>query len=207
MENCRNQIMTRAAGAFCLLLLLGACSNPVGLTSSTMVPEQEALTYFQWLRLASKDALGVEQAQLQRTPSQPLRDIKLALLLTIEDETAATQQQQAEQLLTAALTRVTLLPEDYRVLAQHWLEVLQLRTQLQQVAAMQRQTDAELAAVRRQLGALEQSHAIQTETVNSLQAQKTLLEQQNRLMQKQIESITAIEQQLVEQDRRKNAPP
>ncbi|MES2606222.1 MAG: hypothetical protein V4603_14910, partial [Pseudomonadota bacterium] len=71
------------ASLLCLLVLalLAGCSNPIGLSSSTIVPEQSAMTYFQWLQSASGDAMQAELRTLSRgnQASTQLRDIKRGL--------------------------------------------------------------------------------------------------------------------------------
>jgi hypothetical protein len=187
-----------------MLLLVTACSSPVGLSSSTLVPEQSALAYYQWLRSASNDAVATELRILRaQSQTQPLRDVKLALLTSLSADSEVEVQNEAARLLTEAVRLGgTSLPEDYRLLAAYWIDVLAQRGELRKLQVQLQQGAETLERLRQEHTVLEQSYAVQTETVNSLQAQKALLEQHNRIMQKQIDALTAIEQQLVEQDQR-----
>ncbi len=192
--------------AACLLslLLLSACSNPVGLASSTLVPEQPALAYYQWVNSASVEARTNELQNLATMPTAnpALRDVKKALLLSIKPDAQTSDVAEAQRLLSAVTRNAPpALAEDYRIFASHWLEELQRRGQLQQVLAERESLRAAQEVLSKNYNELQNRLALQTETVNSLESQKTLLEQQNRLMQKQIDALTVIEQQLVEQDR------
>ncbi len=186
------------------LLLLSACSSPMVLSSSTLVPEQSALAYYQWLHSASAEARNNELHNLagMGTSSQSLRDVKKALLLSMPVEAPAADVAEAVRLLTAvARNPDPALAEDYRIFAGHWLEELQRRGQLQQVLAEKESLHAAQEALRKNHDDLQNRFALQSGVVTSLESQKNLLEQQNRLMQKQIDALTVIEQQLVEQDR------
>jgi septal ring factor EnvC (AmiA/AmiB activator) len=169
-----------------------------------MVPEQSALAYYQWLRSASTDAAATELRLLRaQARPQPLRDVKLALLTSLSAESDVDTQNEAARVLTEAVRLGGIsLPEDYRLLAAYWIDVLAQRAELRKLQVQLQQSAAALETLKQERAALEQSYAVQTETVNSLQSQKALLEQHNRVMQKQIDALTAIEQQLVEQDQR-----
>jgi len=191
-----------AAALSCLLL--AACANPVGLTSSTLTPEQSALAYYQWVRSASVEARQAELRNLRtQLQPQPQREVKMALVLSVPPTADADQVAEASRLLSdAAHVPGHGLPDDYRILASHWLEVLALRGELHHLQRQLQEGADTLARLQQEHAVLERGYAVQSETVNSLQAQKTLLEQQNRIMQKQIDALTAIEQQLVDQDPR-----
>jgi len=192
------------AGFMTSVLLLSACSSPLGLSSSTLVPEQSAMAYYQWVHSASNDARSNELNNLAAMPAtaQALRDVKKALLLSMPADAPGSEVAEAEHLLTAVVRNPSpALAEDYRILASIWLEELQRRAQLQQVLAERETLRAAQEELRRNFSELQNRSALQAETMNSLETQKTLLEQQNRLMQKQIDALTIIEQQLVEQER------
>jgi len=186
------------------LLMASACSNPLVLSSSTLVPEQSALAYFQWLHSASAEARNNELHNLAglSAANQSLRDVKKALLLSMPVDAPAVDVAEAMRLLTAVSRNSNpALAEDYRIFAVHWLEELQRRGQLQQVLADKESLHAAQEELRKNYEELQNRFALQAGMVTSLESQKTLLEQQNRLMQKQIDALTVIEQQLVEQDR------
>ena len=187
-----------------LLLLLSACSSPLGLSSSTLVPEQSAMAYYQWVHSASNEARSNEALNLAAMPAtaQALRDVKKSLLLSMPPDATGGEVAEAVRLLTlVARNPSPALPEDYRNFASLWLEELQRRAQLQQVLAERDVLRATQEELRKNYTELQNRLALQAETLKSLESQKSLLEQQNRLMQKQIDALTIIEQQLVEQER------
>lgn len=193
------------------LLLLAACSNPVGLSSSTIVPEQSAMAYFQWLQAASGDAIQAELRSLSRAnQNQQLRDIKRGLLLSSRPNATATDLAEAVRVLTAVTTADSHrnLPDDYLVFATHWLQVLQERDDLRDYISRRSDAQASLEGLQERYDDLEHRFEVLTEMRNSLEKQNTLLEQQNKLMQQQIDALTIIEQQLVDQDQNQkgNAP-
>ncbi|MES2604458.1 MAG: hypothetical protein V4603_05935, partial [Pseudomonadota bacterium] len=98
------------------------------------------------------------------------------------------------------------LPADYLIFATHWLQVLQERNDLREYVARQSDTQISLDSVRESYDELEQRIELLTEQRNSLEKQNLLLEQQNKLMQQQIDALTIIEQQLVEQDQGEAGP-
>jgi hypothetical protein len=186
------------------VLLLSACSSPLGLSSSTLVPEQSAMAYYQWVHSASAEARSNELHNLAAMPAsaQALRDVKKALLLSMPADAPDGDAAEAVRLLTAVARNPSpALAEDYRIFAGYWLEELQRRGQLQQVLAEKEVLRAAQEELGKNNAALQNRLALQAETLNSLESQKNLLEQQNRLMQKQIDALTIIEQQLVEQER------
>lgn len=200
----------RVASACLLLVVLASCSSPVGLSSSTIVPEQSALTYFQWLQSASGDAIQAELRSLSRSNpvNPPLRDVKRGLLLSLRPNATAVDVAEAIRVLTTITNADSHgnLPADYLVLAGLWLQVLQERGDLREYVVRQSDTQASLDSVRERYDDLEQRIELLTEQRNSLEKQNALLEQQNKLMQQQIDALTIIEQQLVEQDQGEAGP-
>jgi hypothetical protein len=65
-----------------MTLMLGACANPVGLASITLVPEQPVLAYVSWVESASPQALDQELTAIGERNIEHLHDIKRALLLS-----------------------------------------------------------------------------------------------------------------------------
>ena len=205
--NQRSKPRASIARALCVgllgVMLTSGCSNPVGLSSSTLVPEQSALTYFQWLQSASADAIQAEQRSLSRAAANPqLRDVKLGLLLSLRPNATTEDTVEAEHLLTTVINADAHpnLPLDYQIFAEHWLQVLQQQVQLRESSDRQNNTQVSLEELRGRYDDLEHRFEVLTEVRNSLEKQNALLEQQNRLMQQQIDALTIIEQQLVEQD-------
>lgn len=187
----------------CLLLALASCTNPVGLASSTLVPEQPVLVYYQWLKSASPDAVAMELRSIgsgSRAGGQ--QDVKRALLLSVPATATEADEAEAVRLLTAVAAQPPSITvsEDYRLFASHWLDMLQLRRQLREFGSAQDRSNATLDNLRQTYEELERRYEVLTSVMDSLEKQNALLEEQNRLMQQQIEALTAIEQQLVGQD-------
>ncbi len=187
----------------CLLAALTSCTNPVGLASSTLVPEQPVLVYYEWLKSASPAAVAIELRSMgsgARAGGQ--QDVKRALLLSVPATATAADEAEAVRLLTAVAAQPASInvAEDYRLFATHWLEMLQLRQQLRESGSQQDRSNASLDSLRQTYGELERRYEVLTTVMDSLERQNTLLAEQNKLMQQQIEALTAIEQQLVDQD-------
>lgn len=187
----------------CLLATLAACTNPVGLSSSTLVPEQPVLVYYEWLKSANPEAVAMELRSIgtgARAGGQ--QDVKRALLLSVPATATEADEAEAVRLLTAVAAQPPSInvTEDYRLFAAHWLDMLQLRRQLREFGSAQDRSNARLDSLRQTYDELERRYEVLTSVMDSLEKQNALLEEQNKLMQQQIEALTAIEQQLVGQD-------
>jgi|GEM_PF-4053249 len=193
----------RAALLCFLLTALVACSNPVGLSSSTLVPEQSVLAYYQWMQSANPDAVAAELRSVSGQGGRGgLQEIKRALLLSVPPDSGAAAEAEAVRLLAGVIDDApsTAVPEDYRVFAAHWHDLLLLRRQLGESGSAQTSTQSSLDELRRTYDELEHRYEVMAAVMDSLEKQNGLLEQQNRLMQQQIDALTVIEQQLVERD-------
>lgn len=204
---CFNGIAAASAlrtALLCLLLAaLAACSNPVGLASSTLVPEQSVLAYYEWMKSANPDAVAAELRSMSGLGGRgALQATKRALLLSVPPGAGEAAEAEALELLTGVIDQApsTALPEDYRVFAGHWRDMLLLRRQLRESGSTQNSTESTLEDLRQTYGDLERRYQMMSDMVDSMEKQNGLLEQQNRLMQQQIDALTVIEQQLVEQD-------
>jgi len=195
----------RAAVAvlLCLLAALASCTNPVGLASSTLVPEQPVLVYYEWLKSASPSAVELELRSIgSGTRAGGQQDVKRALLLSVPPTATEADEAEAIRLLTAVAAQPASInvAEDYRLFASHWLDMLQLRQQLREFGSEQDRSNATLDSLRQTYDELERRYEVLTSVMDSLEKQNALLAEQNKLMQQQIEALTAIEQQLVGQD-------
>jgi DNA repair exonuclease SbcCD ATPase subunit len=200
-ERQRSLGYTGLGGALLLGLLVG-CSSPIGLSSSTIGPEQTVLSYFQWLQAASAEAVQAELNSLAtiKPVNQPLQEVKRALLLS-RQPTSADNEAEAIALLSAITANPpSTLPDDYLSFARLWLQLVQERRQFQQLTRQLTESEAALASVRQNQEALESRYALLREVMDTQEQQNALLAQQNALMQQQIDALTNIEQQLVELD-------
>jgi len=193
----------RKALLWLLLSTLVACSNPVGLSSSTLVPEQSVLAYYEWISSANPDAVAAELRSMGGLGGRgALQEIKRAMLLSVPPQAGKAAQDEARRLLEDVIDDApsTALPEDYRVFARHWHSMLLQREQLREFGSTQSSTQSSLDDLQQSYDDLERRYEVLTKLMDSLEKQNVLLEQQNHLMQQQIDALTVIEQQLVEQD-------
>jgi hypothetical protein len=119
----------------------------------------------------------------------------------VRTATPATEAEAAELLDSVlAVGSSPTLPEDYWQFVPRWREVLRLRTQVREFTAAREQDRALLAEIELSNQVLEEKYQGIIAVLGTLERQKTLLEEQRQLLRAQLEALTAIEQQLVEQE-------
>jgi hypothetical protein len=197
-----------------LCVALTACNSPVGFATSEVSTEQSALSYYAWLQQASAEAITAEQAKLSAvvTPVPPQQLVKQAMLLTMADTASAEQLAQAQQLLEQAQalpvvaapggmsTNMANLATEYQLFGQHWRKVLELRQARQLLI---QQGEAQLLAINQAQTSqeeLQQRYNLLSNTLVQRERQVTELQQRLEVLQKQLNALTGIEQQLVEQE-------
>ena len=131
-----------------------------------------------------------------------INTVKLALLLTHQKSSGtadeATALSMLEQLATSS--QAESLSNDYRILATQWLELLQHRRKVRETVLLHQQTLDALNQLQSAYGQLDERYLGLARVLASLEEQNTLLAKQNVLMQKQIEALTVIEQQLADRE-------
>jgi hypothetical protein len=193
-------VQTRSGSRIALLCgvllcaALTACNSPVSFATSEVSTEQSALSYYAWLQQASAEAITAEQAKLSAvvTPVPPQQLVKQAMLLTMAETATAEQFIQAQQLLQQAT--------EYQLFGQHWSKVLELR---QARLLLIQQGDAQLVAINQaqtSQAELQQRYNLLSNTLVQRERQVTELQQRLDVLQKQLNALTGIEQQLVEQE-------
>lgn len=161
------------------------------------------MAYYEWIMSANPDAVTAELRSMSGIGSRgALQEIKRAMLLSVPTVADEAAEAEAISLLAGVIDDApsTALPQDYRVFALHWHDMLLQRSKLRESGTAQNSTQSSLDELRRTYDDLERRYEVLTKLMDSLEKQNELLEQQNKLMQQQIDALTVIEQQLVEQD-------
>lgn len=188
-----------------LVTVLAGCSSPVGFATSSLAPEQGALVYYQWIRSASWEAREIELKNLRAAvPVNPAQHkLKLAMLLSVPPDAEETAVGEAtlllQELLADADNSAVLLPLDYQIFASHWVEVLSMRQQLQTLGADHERTVGELSDLQNRQADLQQRYDLLSGTLVEQEQRNEELRQRNGVIQRQLDALNGIEQQLIEQ--------
>jgi len=143
------------------------------------------LEYFTWLTSASDEELGIEKIRLdneKQNRDSPVNAIQLALLLSVPRASTEATERDAMELIAIELARdnssTDVREQQYQTLARIWFLLLKNRKALREVEASQ------------------QSDQIKLE----------VLHEKARQLEKQIEALTSIEQNLIEREQLQGQP-
>ena len=188
-----------------MALTLNACNSGISPTYIPPAATETAYDYFQKIDSLTAEAMAAEKTQLESIMSvspDSINTVKLALLLTHQKSSGtadeATALSMLEQLATSS--QAESLSNDYRILATQWLELLQHRRKVRETVLLHQQTLDALNQLQSAYGQLDERYLGLARVLASLEEQNTLLAKQNVLMQKQIEALTVIEQQLADRE-------
>lgn len=167
--------------------LCGGCSVMPSVLSQQSVPaDLPALDYVAWVQGANEEALTQEQRRLsqQGEPTSLVDKTQLAILLSASNATTDTSEKRALSLLTSAAGSGKLSDheQDYVALAHVWKTVLNQRTAMQ--------------------ATIEENNFLE---IKSLEKKLVDLKQQNALLQEKLDTLSTIEQQLMEREKTTNA--
>jgi len=143
------------------------------------------LEYFIWLKSASAEELVIEKIRLdneKQTGDSAVNTIQLALLLSVPWASTEATERDAMELIVVELARDNSSAEakqqEYQTLAGIWFVLLENRKALREAEASQQSDQAELEVLHEKVGQLE----------------------------KQIEGLTSIEQNLIEREQLQGQP-